>query len=75
MKLCNKYNVPEETINKMVKDGVLSSVWPRYEEVYALYQAQLNTGKSKERIYGEIAEKRNMNPRTVKHIAQFMDKI
>lgn len=74
MKLCNKYNIPEETINKMVKDGVLSCSWPRYEEVYAVYQS-LPKGLSKEKMYAMVADQKNMNPRTVKFIVSVMDKI
>lgn len=75
MKLCNRYNVPQETINKMVKDGIISGSWPMYEEIYAMFQAALPSGKSKQTIYYEIAEKKNISESSVKAIILKMDKI
>lgn len=75
MKLSNRYNIPQETINKMIKDGVLSCKWPTYEVVYALYLSMSNSGKSKEQIYQEIGEAQNIPSRTVKEMIRTMDKI
>jgi hypothetical protein len=75
MKLCNKYNVPQETIDKMVKDGVISASWPRYEEIYDLYKALSRSGRSKQDIYNEISDKTHISEASVKSICLKMDKI
>lgn len=68
MTLSNKYNVPQETINKMVNDGVISCSWPMYEEIYTMFKNSLSAGgKTKTDIYYEIAEKKGISPETVKH--------
>jgi hypothetical protein len=75
MKLCNRYNIPESTIQNMVKDGVISNSWPLYEEIYALYLSLKNPGKSKSSICREISDSRNMSEHTVRAIVSKMDKI
>lgn len=75
MNLSNKYNISQDVINKMVKDGVISCTWPMYEEIYAMYQSSKSSGKSKTEIYYEIAEKKKMSEATVKYICLKMDKI
>lgn len=75
MSLSNKYNIPQETVNKMVKDGVISCTWPMYEEIYSMYKAALNTGKSKTAIYNDIAEKKNISESLVKQVVLKLDKI
>jgi len=78
MSLSNKYNVPEETIKKMVSDGILSTKWPMWETVCDLYKKIRNEhpDKSKESIYYDISEKTKVNDRTVKQIIHRMaDKI
>lgn len=75
MSLSNKYNIPQETVNKMVQDGVISCTWPAYEEIYAMYKGYSASGKTKTEIYYEIAERKNMSESSVKHIILKMDKI
>lgn len=75
MSLSNKYNIPQETVNKMVKDGVISCTWPAYEEIYAMYQGYSHSGMTKTEIYYQIAEKKNMSESSVKQIILKMDKI
>lgn len=74
MKLCNRYNIPQETINQMVKDGVISCTWPMYEEIYTMFESRKGT-KSKEQIYMDIAEMKNMSPRTVRYMIEKIGKI
>lgn len=59
--LSNKYNIPEETVKKMIQDGVVSCSWPGYEEVYSLWKAGekiddivFKTGKSRRTVYDII---------------------
>jgi len=75
MKLSNKYNIPQETVNKMVNDGVISFSWPRYEEIYEMYKKSLSCGKKKYEIYYEIAIKMNCSEYTIKSIVSKLDKI
>lgn len=44
--LSNKYNIPEETVSKMIKDGVISCSWSTYDEVTAMRK----NGKSVDEI-------------------------
>jgi len=71
MSISNKYNIPQETVNKMVKDGVISCSWPMYEEVYNMFLSYPQ-GKSKTQIYYEIAEKKGISERTVRDIISKM---
>lgn len=75
MKLSNKYNVPQETIDKMVKDGVISTSWPMYEDVYNIYLSIKNTGIRRGEIYLQVAERARISEATAKHIILKMDKI
>lgn len=69
MSLSNKYNIPKETIQKMVNDGVISCSWPMYEDIYEMYQKSMAVGgKSKTQIFYEIAEAKGISERTVKNI-------
>ena len=36
--ISKKYNVSEESFRAMVKDGVISTSWPFYEEVIIFYR-------------------------------------
>ncbi len=45
MTLENKYNVPTETIKRMVKDGVISCSVSRHYEIYDLYKSKWATGQ------------------------------
>lgn len=73
MSLSNKYNIPQETINKMIRDGILSSKWPTYEEVYKMYKA--STARSKAQTFLDISIKLNIPENTIKFIVSYMDKI
>lgn len=75
MKLSNKYNVPQDTIDKMVRDGVISTSWPMYERVYEIYQDVKKKNLSRGEIYLEVAERARISEPTAKHIILKMDKI
>lgn len=69
MSLSTKYNIPKETIQKMINDGVISCSWPMYEEIYEMYKKKMSIGgKSKTQICIEISEERNVSQRTVHYI-------
>lgn len=73
MSISNKYNIPQETVKRMVQDGILSSKWPMYEEVYSMYKS--SSAKSKSQIFLDISMKTNIPENTVKYIVSVMDKI
>lgn len=58
--LSKKYNIPPETVNKMIKDGIISCSWVGHEEVYKMWQ----NGKS----VTEISDFTNMTTRNVHYI-------
>lgn len=55
--LSNKYNVPEQTIQNMIKDGVISCSWPLYDDVRKL--------KTEGKTATEIADTLNISQRYV----------
>lgn len=75
MSLSKKYNVPQETITKMVQDGVISCSWPRYEEIYAQFKSLTNSGLSSVEACYQIAEKEGINERTVRNMVYRIGKI
>lgn len=68
MILSNKYNVPQETLNKMIKDGVISCAWPRYEEIYQKFKQAMKPGCVKTRIILEVSEKEGISERYLRQI-------
>lgn len=73
--LSNKYGVPEDTVKKMIRDGVIACSWSKYEEVYTAYQKLKNSGSPKYKIYMDISIELGVSERTVKDIVLKMDKI
>lgn len=43
--LCKKYNISEQSLKMMVKDGVISTTWPFYDEVVIFYKQHKHLGK------------------------------
>lgn len=69
MSLSKKYNIPNETVQRMVNDGVISCSWPMYEEIYAMYCQSISCGgKTKTEVYYEIAEKKKVSEKTVRDV-------
>lgn len=75
MSLSNKYGIPQETVKRMVQDGVISCSWPLYEDVYARYQELLKTGQSKNQIYYQISEEKSIPERTIRFMISKIGKI
>lgn len=74
MSLSNKYNIPQETLKKMYRDGVISCKWGAYEDVYDDFKSRVTSGKSKADIYMDIAAEKNISPRTVRLMVETMAK-
>lgn len=69
MSLSNKYGIPQETVNQMVKDGVISCSWPMYEEVFSMYQTLMReSGAIKSHVIISISEKKGLSERHVREI-------
>lgn len=64
--LSSKYNIPESTIKQMIRDGVISCTWAKYEEVYACYKS-LSCSNS-DGVVIQVSEKTGVPVRTVYHI-------
>lgn len=58
--LSKKYQIPAETIKRMIDDGVISSSWPNYEDVYRMFKE----GKSAT----EISDFTHMSTRNVYNV-------
>jgi hypothetical protein len=71
MSLSKKYGIPQEKIDQLVKDGVISCSWPRHEDIYRMFQeTRAATGKSTRSIAYEISAKTNLSVRTVQYIIE-----
>lgn len=68
MKLCNKYNIPQETIDKMVKDGIISCSWPRYEKIYESFKAFMRTSPSRGQAIRKVSDQENISERHIRDI-------
>lgn len=76
MSLSNKYNIPEETLKKMVRDGVVNTKCVIADEVFELYKSirSASPEKSKSEIYYQISDIKGMNYFTVKEMVYRLDK-
>lgn len=68
MKLCNKYNIPQETVDKMVKDGVISCSWPRYEKIHDLFKEFTRKGLARTQAIRQISDQENISERHIRDI-------
>jgi hypothetical protein len=71
MSISNKYNVPQETITKMIKDGLISGLSPRNIEICDMYKSMLaKGGKSKAQIQRDIADIHDTSDRNIRYIIE-----
>lgn len=71
MSISNKYNIPQETVTAMVKDGLISGLSPRNLEICELYKTMLAKGeKSKAEIQRDLADKYNTCDRNIRYIIE-----
>lgn len=66
--LSKKYDVPEEKLKMMMKDGVISCSWGAYDEIYYCYKSERPSAKSNEDAYNIVAAKMNVSRSTVYNI-------
>ncbi len=74
MNLSNKYNIPQDTVNKLVKDGVISCSWPMYEEIYQMFKKSMTIpGSIKTKVVLELSEKTGISERHIRTIISKLD--
>lgn len=64
--LCKKYNISEQSLKMMVKDGVISTTWPFYDEVVIFYKQKQHLGKPE--AVKQAAEKYGVTEKTIYQI-------
>lgn len=78
MSLDKKYNIPEETFKKMVRDGVISCSVARHYEIYDYYQQYKRSAqgscKSAMDIYYSVAQEFRISEVMVRKIVYAIDK-
>lgn len=67
--LASRYSVSEQTIKKMIDDGVISCTWAKYEEVYSTYKNLSGTYKG-EGLAIEVSIRTHVPVRTVYDIVK-----
>jgi hypothetical protein len=75
MTIANKYNIPVDTIKKMVNDGILPCQTHRNDEIYTMYSKIKNSGISKEKMYLDIAAHFKVSESSVRQVVKRIDKI
>jgi len=69
--LSNKYNIPESTVKQMIKDGWITCSVSKWEEVYKCFkETQALTGKSKDAVAFDVAQKTGASYRNVLYIVE-----
>lgn len=64
--LSNRYNIPEATIKQMIRDGVISCTWAKYEEVYSCYKSL--SCSNVDQVVTTVSEKTGVPRSTVYYI-------
>lgn len=58
MSIVNKYNLPQETFDRMVKDGIISCSWKMYDDVNEEFKKRMSEpGAIKSRVTLEVGIK------------------
>lgn len=67
MSLSKKYNVPQNAINEMIKDGWITCSAPMYEKIYEDFtRSSSGSAKNITAVYIELAEKHHVSEKTVR---------
>jgi len=62
-RICEKYGINETQLKMMVKDGVISTSWPFYDEIVVYYTQNKHLGKTE--AVKRAAEKFNVSEKTI----------
>ena len=46
--ICKKYNLTQDQFKKMVQDGVISTTYPHYDEIYESFKLNLSNSTGTE---------------------------
>lgn len=69
MSLSKKYDIPQDKIQNLIKDGWISCSAPMYEKIYQDFQASMSVGnKTKTAIIYEVASRNNVDEKTVRNV-------
>ena len=62
---CEKYKISEKSYKEMVKNGVISTTFAGYDEIYSSYKECLKKGMSSAESVNVISAQRNISKVTV----------
>lgn len=65
MTIAEKYGLNEETIKKMIRDGIIPCHVTKHEQVYNLFQVGIKAGLSKPQAIANAAEEYKLSERMV----------
>lgn len=69
MKISNKYNIPQEAIDRMVKDGLIACQWPRYEKIYEQFEDMMRKpGAIRSHVIRDLSDKERVSERHIREI-------
>lgn len=76
MSLDKKYNIPAETVKRMVNDGVISCSVLRHHEIFDVYQSIKAADPSRRTwdIYCDVANECHVQPELVKKVVYLFGK-
>jgi hypothetical protein len=68
MSLSDKYGIPEEKIKLLIKDGIISCSYSKYEEVVYIYKRNITNGMSNPDAISNAADSVKLSERQVYRI-------
>ena len=69
MSLSKKYDIPEDKIKNLIKDGWITCSAPMYEKIYDDFLRSTSSSyKSLTAVYNEVAEKNHVSEKTVRDV-------
>ena len=69
MSLSKKYDIPQETVKRMISDGWITCSAPMYETIYDDFvRSKSSSNKSLTAIYNEVAERNHVSEKTVRDV-------
>lgn len=76
MSLDKKYNIPPETVHRMVRDGVISCFTIRHHEIYDTFLSRKSSCPSCKTwdLYCDVATQLNVQPELVKKVVYLLGK-
>ena len=63
--ICKKYNISIDQYKRMVKDGVISTTFPHYDEIYECFKANLSNSTGTEDAVFKTSIEKNCDRATV----------